>query len=198
MKATDFIKPFLKWPFLFICSITLSLLGLVMVPLALPFRRQSFSVSDGRPIVNLPRWAYVWGNDFDGALGDKRGWWAENTPFGVAVESYLAMFWWLAIRNPSNNMRRLPMFYAPVVGSVITYIGDREVEDDIGGGGWQFVKTVSSKGKSYYGFYAVYEYGARGFMIRLGHKVKPDHAGAGGIGEQPKGFTFRINPWKKL
>lgn len=195
MKAIDVVKALLKWPRLFISSLTLFFLGLFMVAIALPFRVQGFSVSDGRPIVNLPRWAYVWGNDFDGALGDKRGWWAENTPFGVDVTSFLAMWWWLAIRNPSNNMRRLETFYAPITGSTITYAGDFIVEDDVDGGGWQFVKCVSAKGKTYYGFYLVKEYGERCLMIRLGHKIKPEHAGTV---DQPKGFTFRFNPWKKL
>jgi hypothetical protein len=193
----DYFKAALQWAFCLAANIVLDGMGLVIVAIALPFRKEGVSVSDGRKIINLPRWAWLWGNDFDGVLGDKRGWWAENTPFGWDVNGYMAMYWWTAIRNPANNMRRVSLFSAPIIGSEITYNGYFTVEDDRGGDGWQFVKLVSQKGRSYYGFYWVKEYQIvqdRAFVIRMGFKIKPSHAGSQ---EQPKGMTTRINPWKR-
>jgi len=74
-----------QWSWLIIARLAGILSGLVMVALAIPFRVPAVSLSDGRAIVNLPRWAWLWGNDFDGLLGDKRGWW--SSPCNCSVPS---------------------------------------------------------------------------------------------------------------
>lgn len=200
MNVLDYFKAIWQWSWLLAFDIFFNVLGLFMVAIGIPFARWDVSVSDGRAILNLPRWLHIWGNDFDGLLGDKRGWWAANTPFHVDVNSFLAKWWWAAIRNPSNNMRRYSMFSAPIRGSKFAYVGDYEVEDDVEGGGMQFVKATSKAGKNYYGFYWVKEWHNSGdvkrcLMIRIGFKVFPRHAGTD---EEPKGLTYRLNPWKKL
>lgn len=196
MKFTDYIKAGMQTTFCLMANIVLILLGLIVVAIALPFREADNSLSDGRPIVNLRTWAWLWGNDFDGALGDKRGWWAAHTPFGLPVDHFVSMYWWLAIRNPANNKRRVSLFSAPIVGSTITYVGNYNVADRPGQGGWQFVKLVDRKGRCYYGFYLVLQYSnTRAFVIRLGFKIKPDHQGTA---ELAKGMTVRVNPWKSI
>ena len=203
MDVKDVVKALLQWTLLAIVRLVFIVLGFIVVAVAIPFRVPEESVSDGRPIVNLPKWAWVWGNDHDGLLGDKRHWWADNTPFGVDVNSFLAMYWWTAIRNPANNMRHLSWFSAPIVGSTIEYVGDYVVEDRPREGGWHFTKT-KNEGKTYYGFHAVWEWKGifgkltkheRGFVLRLGFKVKPEHQDQD---EPRKGMTFRIIPWKIL
>ena len=184
-----------QWTTLIILRVALILLGLPIVALAIPFRRASVSASDGREIVNLPRWAWLWGNDFDGLLGDKRGWWADNTPFGVAVDSFLAMWWWAAVRNPVNNLRLVPGISCPVTDCLIEYRGDYTVEDKPGQGGFQFV-IAHRRSSTWYGLYWVHEWSAtRAFVVRLGYKIKPSHALSG---EPPKGMTFKVNPWKAI
>lgn len=184
-----------QWSWLILARLAGIVTGLVMVALAIPFRVPTVSLSDGRQIVNLPRWAWLWGNDFDGLLGDKRGWWAENTPFGAPADSFLAMYWWAAIRNPANNMRFLDAFSAPVIGSKISYYGRYTVEDKPGMGGWQFV-TAEQGTRRWYGFYLVHEWGkSRAFVVRLGFKIKPSHAGTY---EPAKGLTFKVNPFKAI
>lgn len=184
-----------QWSWLILARLAGIVTGLVMVALAIPFRVPTVSLSDGRQIVNLPRWAWLWGNDFDGLLGDKRGWWAENTPFGAPADSFLAMYWWAAIRNPANNMRFLDAFSAPVIGSKISYYGRYTVEDKPGMGGWQFV-TAEQGARRWYGFYLVHEWGkSRAFAVRLGFKIKPSHAGTY---EPAKGLTFKVNPFKAI
>ncbi|MNG23610.1 hypothetical protein D3C84_1082370 [compost metagenome] len=94
-----------------------------------------------------------------------------------------------------NNKRRLSLYSAPIVGSKITYTGNYTVEDKPGMGGWQFVTTEQGR-KKWYGFYLVHEWSVtRAFVIRLGFKVKPSHAGQD---EEPKGMTTKINPFKAI
>lgn len=189
------IPALLQWTWLCAVRVLAIIAGFVVVAVAIPFRVGGSSKSDGRPIINLPRWAWLWGNDYDGLLGDGRGWWAANTPFGVPATSFLAMYWWAAIRNPANNMRLLEAFSAPIVGSLITFKGKSVVEDKPGMGGWQLV-TVENSGKRWYGFYLVHEWSStRAFVIRLGFKVKPQHQGAD---EPRKGLTFKCSPMKAI
>lgn len=181
----------------FIIRAVLVIAGLFTVAVALPFRGPAYSVSDGRTISNLPDWVYIWGNDYDGLLGDKRLWWAANTPFQLPVDSFISMYTWAAIRNPANNMRQFSMFQAPVTGSIITYKGNYIVEDDAENAGWQFVKTTN-QGKSWYGFYFVHQYKrfpSKAFIFRIGFKVKPSHQGKV---DMPKGFVSKISFWKEL
>ena len=189
------VRAVFQWVFLFLSNVVLDILGLLVVLVAIPFRVAGKSVSDGRDIVNLPKWAWLFGNDYDGLLGDKRGWWANNTPFGVKAESFFAMWVWAAVRNPVNNMRLTSLYSAPIKGSVITYKGSYVVEDKPGMGGWQFV-TIENSGKKWYGFYLVHEWNPKkAFVVRLGFKVKPEH---NGTSENPKGMTTKISLWKEL
>lgn len=189
------IEALMQWSWLIVARLLGIITGLVMVPLAIPFRVDGVSGSDGRPIVNLPRWAWLWGNDFDGLLGDKRGRWADNTPRGWAVDSFMAMFWWAAIRNPANNMRFLDAFSAPIMDSKIGYWGRYTVEDKPGLDGWQFV-WAEQEGRRWYGFYAVLCWSTtRALVVRLGFKIKPEHAGKQ---EPRKGLTFKVNLYKAI
>lgn len=192
---THVLRAALQWACLVIARLSGIVTGLVIVALAIPFRTESVSLSDGRRIVNLPRWAWLWGNDYDGLLGDKRGWWSTNTPMGWAVDSFAAMYWWAAIRNPANNMRLLDAFSAPVIDSSITYRGRYTVEDKPGMDGWHFV-IVENGGKRWFGFYFVHCWSVkRALVIRLGFKVKPEHHGRI---EPRKGLTFKLNPFKSI
>lgn len=188
----------LNWLFLFLIRLVLIVLGFIVVPVALLFPQAGTSVSDGRPIMVLPGWAWVWSNDFDGALGDKRGWWDANAPFGLGAHHFLSKFVWLAFRNPVNNLRRTDWFSCPVSSCFIDYAGSSVVEDKPGMGGWQFVTAEHERTeKTWHGFYWVHEWNAeRAFVIRLGFKIKPDHEVM--AGEPPKGFTIRLNPWKSI
>uniref|UniRef100_A0AAU6VYM5 Uncharacterized protein n=2 Tax=unclassified bacterial viruses TaxID=12333 RepID=A0AAU6VYM5_9VIRU len=191
----DKLKAVVQFALLLLASFVLIPVGWLVVALAIPFRVEGQSVSDGRHILNLPKWAWLWGNDYDGLLGDGRNWWAENTPYGWSVDSYKAMWWWAAIRNPVNNKRLTSWGQAPIIGSEITYSGQYTVEDKPGMGGWQFV-TAEQNGKKWYGFYLVHEWNTeRALVIRFGYKIKPLHAGTD---EPAKGYTTKINPYKSI
>ncbi|MHA6236870.1 DUF7338 family protein [Pseudomonas fluorescens group sp. PF-69] len=184
-----------QWSFLFVCNVVLLLLGLVVVAVALPFRVPGVSVSDGRPIVNLPRWAWLWGNDFDGVLGDKHGTWAASTPFGWPAASFGAMYTWAALRNPVNNMRRLSLFACPVAQCTISGYGQDYVRDSDGQSGWQFVIARCGL-RRWYGFYWVHQWTtARALVVRLGYKIAISDAG---VTEEPIGMTTKLDLYKAI
>jgi hypothetical protein len=190
----DYIKAILQWTFLFVANVILDLIGLVVVAIAIPFRVDGKSLSDGRPIKNLPKCVWLFGNDYDGLLGDKRMWWAANTPFGLPADHFISMYTWAALRNPVNNMRLTNMFSCPVEGSTITYKGDKRVRDKAGEQGWQFV-TTENNGKKWYGFYLVHLWSdKRAFVIRLGYKTEPSDAGS----TERQGMTTKINLYKSI
>lgn len=184
-----------QWTLLLTVRLVLILLGLPIVAIALPFRHLALSISDKRPILVLPSWAWLWSNDFDGLTGDKRLWWHEHAPFGLGAHHWFSMWVWTAVRNPVNNLRRIPGLSCPVSECAITYAGQRVVEDKPNKDGWQFV-TAYRRSSRWYGFYFVHCWSdTRAFVVRLGYKIKPEH---GGQNEPPKGATFKINPWKEI
>ncbi len=205
----------LQWAVLLVVRVVLILAGLLVVALAMPFKVIDRSVSDGRLIENLPRWAWLFGNDFDGLQGDKRGWWDDHCDaavlfgllpllrrLGVPIAPltkthWLSRWWWAAVRNPVNNLRLVPGFNCPVSECLIYFLGTIVVEDKPGYSGWQFVAGRHAGGRSrWYGFYLVHQWNtSRAFVLRLGYKIKPEHEGAD---EPAKGMTFKINPFKAI
>lgn len=186
-----------QWLLVLSVRLVLIVTGLVVVPVALPFRDWGSSVSDGRPITVLPQWAWIWSNDFDGTLGDKRGWWDKNAPFGLGAAHLFSQFWWLAVRNPANNFRRTRLGSCPVKDCFIHFKGNFKVSDKPGMGGWRFTKAIHRQtGQKWFGFYLVHQWnGTRAFVVRIGYKIEPWHELSN---EPPKGFTFKINPWKAI
>ena len=199
-----------QWVALALLRLVLLLVGLLVVAVAVPYAVPGVSLSDQRPIVNLPSWAWLFGNDFDGLDGDKRLWWAINCDalvfwgllpwlrakgFPVAplpVTSWLARWWWAAVRNPVNNMRLVGLGSCPVSDCAIDFLGHVVVEDKPGQGGWQFVRARHRVGLlRWYGFYFVRVTGpATAVVARFGFKIKPSHQGTT---EPPKGMTFKVS-----
>ncbi|WP_106805738.1 hypothetical protein [Pseudomonas sp. S5D5] len=108
------LRAALQWALFLPLRVTLILLGFLVVPLALPFMTIenppiAFTQAPGYwGLGRLPAWAWLWSNDRDGALGDKRGWWHMNTPFDLGAYHWFSQFWWLAIRNPANKCVSAP------------------------------------------------------------------------------------------
>jgi|GEM_PF-807887 len=184
------------------------LLGLLVVPLALPFRvvhhgtAKPFSQTSGNwCLVTLPAWAWLWSNDRDGAVGDQRGWWHQNAPFGLGAYHWFSMLVWLAFRNPANNLRFTRLFGCPVLETSCTWWGQEEVEDDPGKGGIRFLMAWSGIAP-YYGLYWVWQWSERrALVVQLGFKPEPSdwlEDYSGDESRQWKGFTFEINPVKNI
>lgn len=205
----------LQWIVLIVIRLGLIVLGLAVVAVALPFRKQEFSLKyPDWPITNLPRWAWLFGNDYDGLQGDIRGWWNDNADQYVLFGLFpllrkirpslrkidgthpLSMWWWAAIRNPVNNLRLVSGFNCPVDECDITYAGHEFVADKPGVRAWQFVTAQRSTGISrWFGFYASYAFSpTRAMVVRLGYKVEPRHVGT----NEAKGMTFKLNPYKSI
>lgn len=184
------------------------LAGFVVVPVALLFRKHHagtatpFTQSPGNwQLVTLPRWAWPWSNDRDGAIGDKRGWWHVHAPFGLGAYHYLSMLVWLALRNPANNLRFTRLFGCPVLSTSARWWGREEVEDDPGKGGLRFL-MASSGLWPFYGLYWVHEWGnGRALVVQIGFKGEPSDWVEDYTGDrqrQWKGFTCEINPIKRI
>lgn len=203
------LRAALQWALFLPLRVFLILLGWLVVPLALPFLTVEgpsipFTQAPGFwSLARLPAWAWLWSNDRDGALGDKRGWWHLNAPFGLGAYHWFSKLWWLAIRNPANNMRFNPWFSCPLTECDYRYWGSESVEDRPGQGGRRFLlATHKTTGRRYYGFYGVWQWSAtRALVIQLGFKPEPSDWAedySADPSAQWKGLTFEVNPWKAI
>lgn len=164
-------------------SIVLVILGLPIVFIALlwikykPVKshiKESLGPQyEGWRYVRLPKLFWLWDNTEVGAMGDHTR--PSNVPFGVKPDSFLAMYDWLAIRNPVNNLKQL-IGYAPTPHYVAQYCGDYAVDSTApyASAGWQFVKVTDGT-KTYYGLSIVIKL-FKGYCsrIRMGFKIKPN------------------------
>lgn len=121
-------------------KILASLLGLVVVALALPFARQaeppalpatvSRHTAPGWQFIRLPAWAnWCWGNDKYGAEGN---WFWQG-------KTFWRRYVWLALRNPANNLQRYRWFRFDTEPGLVRHVGSTAVDDVAGDAGWQLV-----------------------------------------------------------
>lgn len=202
----------LSWPLLFLIRVLGILSGYLVVPLSLPFSRvvegtlrpfSDYPHNGSWQLEILPKLFWMWSNDEDGALGDKRGWWDANTPFGNC-RSFMSKFWWLAVRNPFNNASRFSSFFAcNITNKDWEWYGQEYVRDDFSNTGWQLVFATDKDTKKIHGgFYWVHRWGSsnRALVVQLGNKIYPRHRWV--VENDPiesfKGFTFEINPFKDI
>lgn len=103
----------------------------------------------------LQRFLWLYGNDMDGYLGDKRGEWSDIR--GGKEKSFLSMWLWSALRNKLNNLRFSGKLYSVVPDDceeVWIYGYDLEVDNKPIDEGWYFIKAISG-GRTYYAYRAV-------------------------------------------
>lgn len=181
------------------------MLGFAVVPIALMFpddsQKDSTYIQNGTQewwLRQLPSWAKLWNNSIDGTLGDPDFRWASrDIPFGRKNTSFLGQFWWMAVRNPANCLKRF-ILSCDVRNHRVEKLGGKDyVRDDLNSTGWQFLKC----GK-YYTFYGVWKWPKteRALVIQLGNKFDlEDNIKTYPDGQEYKyfkGFTFEINPYK--
>lgn len=98
-------------------EIVTDLAGLLIIPVLLARKRFDVRFSDiwPKPVrisdelkgglqCQWPRWAWLWSNEEDGVLGPT--WYHERHP---TWSGNRIAFFWSALRNPSNNMRFIPV-----------------------------------------------------------------------------------------
>lgn len=178
-----FIGWLLFWVF-FAFRSALVVVGLFIIPVAYYFR-----VGD-----RFPKWAWIWGNDSDSIFGPP---W-----FNLGFFSFRNCYIWTAIRNPVNNMRRVPAFN--VDSSVMRYaiFGDRDtpcpkLSRVTGKPIWHL--TLVHQNRLYYpSFWLIYAYSeTRHFRIRLGWKCSPDWICRPKRIRESVGLTFQLLPFRK-
>lgn len=194
----------------FLLGLPVTLLGLVVVPLALPFRRY---IGEPRPftqypdagywrLVRLPSWALWWDNIYDGLLGDKRGWWENycRKNYVHGADHWYSMFQWAAIRNPANYWSR--MVTGCDVRSVSLLAGQPVVDED--NPGWHFLLAVDAKGSSFYylGFNFPWWFDKTHAVFgRFGWKLKLTHDGMSPDAPEQdriRASVYRVSFWKAI
>lgn len=184
------------------------LLGLIIIPIALPFARDSETEKreNGWALRQLPSWAYLWSNKDDGSLGDKEGNWAHND-LDCADFTKARKLWnqyvWLAWRNPVHNLCSTWLYNANFKRiKSVGYAGAYDVDNRYNDNG--SVKTgfnvVWATGNWLYlrcGINIIMRYGKsdRCLRIRLGYKVLPNHQD-----NHPDAvtWTMTISPYKRI
>lgn len=207
------ILALLTWAIACLYRVTFIVLGLFLQPLAIKFAKKDLNshvLFTQYPEhgywyhVTAPKWLYPWGNARDGFLGDKRGWWANERK--GKHESFWSKYLWSAIRNPCNNLRFMKFSSVNVSKTTVELLGGfKEVTDEVGKDGWQFVRAVQD-GIPYYGFKLMHQWGnsGRGLYVWIGYKIEPKHNEQypdpidDPFGKQMKGLTFRVNPYKDI
>lgn len=194
LTPADIVIITIQWSMLLVIRIILIIIGLVIVPMALPFRkhhldtRKNFTEHNRTKfweLVTLPKWAWIWSNDRDGALGDKRGWWDKECGDS---RSFSCMFKWLALRNPAHNTT-FTALSSNVCKSAVVCIGGLLEQDfkDIDDG-WQLLKTAGSRIPRYH-LYIVKP--KIGLYVNIGHKIKLKH-------NNHQIFDHTAKCWKKF
>lgn len=185
-------------------KLVLAAIGLVIVPILLPFRKidESTRLASGWVFSNIFGW---FGNPFDGLYGDKRGDWitmcrmAGRDPYG-----YWSMWLWAAVRNPVNSWSRV-VAGCDVSRCEITKVwGHDLVIEEPGKGGIQYLVATRDDGKQYFRFFAVIPWLAdpsHAVMLDVGWKIKLSHAGTtpdATPNDRYKGLVFTASLWKTL
>lgn len=212
MVILGFLRAFVY----FIVGIPVTIAGAFVVPVALMYRiehpetRKPFTQYVGLGdwwLITLPAWAKWWSNEFDGALGDARGWWANYCleTYGKPPTSYRAMWQWLVFRNPANWWSRVVTGVDMLRCKVEKVFGDDVVtEYKYAGFEWQILKATRDDGKVFPRFYLVAPWWFRpdkAVMIDIGWKIKLAHNNLppdASIKDRVKGSVFAFSPWKSL
>lgn len=201
------ILGFLRAFALALLGLPVTLAGFPVVWFALPFAK---SCTDPKPfsqfwnqgswsLVRLPKWALWWDNAFDGMLGDKRGWWANECQ--GKHTSRFNMWRWAAVRNPANYFSRV-ICGVDVSDLRIMQVAQHGIVEQAPFRGFYLLKGMAEGGKMVPRFYAEFAlWKSYGLMIDIGWKIKLSHNGrtkADAEADRLKGSVFTISLWKEL
>lgn len=200
---------------LFLICIPLTLLGLIVVPVALLWPDDSQKAAtyktDGIEqwwLRTLPSWATWWDNPYDGFLGDDALRWAgRDVPFGWRNLFYRAQCWWGAMRNPLHRFKSFVMACDIRRCTFQLLAGQEFVRDRPDSTGYQFALATRDDGRRYYRIYWVWQWPFKVFgrdvaaIIEIGHEFRRDHWYQDYTGrdfKNFKGFAFLIHPCKPI
>lgn len=202
------------WSSLYVVSAraVMTVIGLPVVAIGLLFKdmellsSKTFTYHPRRywTKVTLPKLLWPWSNQRDGAMGDTRGnyWLGEKNgdlqhPEWMHYNTFLKMWYWLAVRNPCNNFSRFTDEMACNIHE-LAFLCIRDTDDEFVDGksyAKQFVWAEDNKGRNYWGYYALHKLGNYDLYVRLGWKIEPRHMDGYAKGDYEKGwkiFTVRM------
>ncbi len=154
------------------------LLGWLLIPIGLAFTKtaaftahpyRDYPELGNHELVFLPDWEIFrpHQNFWDGALGDKRGWYSNKFKW---MSPFFRKWWWLAFRNPFNAKKRI--FDSIDIAKCVTVLasGKPYLDEDEGIFGESFILAQDLyTGERYYsylkmkklpfGFYALWKHG---------------------------------------
>lgn len=162
-------------------DLPVTLLGIVIVPLALLFCDEDSE--------HLPIWAWFWDNDDTGINGDP-GWRSPEHANG-RERTFWYRFLWLALRNPANNWSYFVMGWQTSAATRYEIFGDPFTSNrNPGHPGWLYCEAYEA-GKMYPCYYVVWRWSqGRCLRIYLGWKNKGFNTD--GVRVQ---FVWIINPF---
>jgi len=149
-------------------SLGMMVIGWFIIPLAIP--RFDFDGKEWR-LVKLRWWAHPWGNLRDGILGDRRlHYWNKGDQFPPILDGHdwLKAYWWVAFRNPTNNMKRFYRFFGCNVLECLSLGNTVNVVKS--GKHWKLLELQGPIFK-YFGF----RYSSAKYNIWIGHKIDLKH-----------------------
>lgn len=187
MKSTWFAAairlPFFigMWLLVGTIKLVLSLLGLIVVPIALRFANYG----------KLPRWAWLWDNDRDGLEGPD--WYRLRYAPNHWLAKSFPRFWWLAVRNPCNNLRFVEALDLDIRPIRVRYVGSKvemipknaRNNGTIGFIAWQGIKA---------GVWVIHAYSEE-TVARVNYWLEKLTFGAVKMPPGPRHFRFRFG-WK--
>ncbi|MDR1709994.1 MAG: hypothetical protein LBS70_09790 [Candidatus Accumulibacter sp.] len=197
---------------LYLAEMPVNLLGLIVVALALPFRRET---SEGMPfsqypefgawrMIELPGWAKWWSNPCDGLIGDKRGWFGQwCVGHRIPYPSALSMWWWAAVRNPANYFSRVTTAI-DITGATLKLLAGTSVYASESDFGWHFI-VAERDGKTLAALFQAaipYPFFDRryGFYCRFGYKIELDEpqTAENDLYDRLRSSVWKMSLWKDL
>ena len=207
----------LKSFLLAIAQLPMKLLGFPLVALGLlfkqeypettkPFSDPQYAAGGDWTLVRLPKWLLWYDNQYDGFLGDKRGWWDnECRKSGRTCRDFLSMWLWGAVRNPTNYFGRNVIAMDVSKTRVVKLSGNCDLpSEEPGKREWVHLCAYGEDGKEYHRFFMSWAYDRwpdHGVMIDIGYKIKLAHNGMPTDApdkDKLRSPVFSPSPWKKL
>lgn len=143
----------------------IGLLGCFVLPVVL---RLAPSTAD-----HLPKWCWMWDNDWDTINGDAYGWMALTMAAGVDQRSYIARLNWLCVRNGTANFSRYTLGFQITPLTAYKHIGDW-IDDNTGDhSGSLYVEATHPDGRTRFCYASLTQWGSSRRCIRtyLGWKM---------------------------
>lgn len=189
----------------------LYIIGLFITPIGLMYSIKDSSIKDNRDIDNFPKLLWLFGNDVDGTLGDKKFQWDrdadETVLFGllpilrklgfkinhIDSKSFIARYWWMAIKNPLSNLKLIPYLSCPINKCIINVFGNEEIKNNRG---FRFISaTHKYLNFTWCNFYCIYKYpfiSNKALEINLGFDIKPEDVNDINAGNKKYSLIFNL------